>query len=356
MKIALLGDINSSHTQKWVHGLKDIGHEIHLITLNPPIREYSDIDYTSLNTNVSNSNGNGSKLGYFLVIRKLRATIKRINPQIVHAHFASSYGMLALFCGHRPYYVSLWGSDIMEFPLRSPLHNFLLRQILSRAKHVFATSNIMAKLCENNYGVKGIVIPFGVNLEDFSPEAQNNVNPELRIGTIKRLEHIYGIDVLINAFASAKSQSSKNMSLIIAGDGSCLEEYKAQVKRLNIQDSVDFVGQIPHSKVPELLNTFDIFANLSRRESFGVSVIEASACGVATLVSDIEGLSEVCQDRITGLVVEQNNVSNTAEAMIELIDNIELRQKLGKAGAAFVRVRFDWKKNVNDLDKYYTSD
>lgn len=355
MRIAILGDINSSHTIKWVNGLMKIGHDVHLITLNPPQTPLSNIEFTSLNiaANVSKSKKGISKLRYFFVVRKLKATLKKIHPEIVHAHFASSYGTLALLSGHRPYFVSLWGSDIMEFPLRSPFHSFLLKRVLKNARQVFSTSKIMTNLCRKKYGIESITIPFGIELENFSVKIWNNETDQIVIGTVKRLEEIYGIDILIRALAIAKSKTNKKIQLVIAGDGSCRSDYELLSQKLKIQDSVEFLGQIPFNQVPQILRTFDIFANLSRRESFGVSVLEASACGIPTLVSDIEGLSEVCKNDVTGRIVELNNVTQTAEVLLELIDNADLRQRLGDNGVAFVRSNFDWTKNVNEMDRFY---
>ena len=129
MKVLLLADVNSIHTQRWARSLSDQGIEIGIFSLNRPNSDtVKGLDCLSkpipvflpsgLNDDLSAS-GLVQKLKYLTVVPSLRKAIKKFNPDIVHAHYASSYGTLGSLSGFHPRILSLWGSDIFDFPKRS---------------------------------------------------------------------------------------------------------------------------------------------------------------------------------------------------------------------------------------------
>ena len=109
------------------------------------------------------------KLSYFRTISQAKALIKEVNPDIVHAHYASSYGTICSFACKRPYYLSVWGSDVYEFPQKSFLHKAILKRSLDKATWIMSTSRAMA-VETHKYTSKEIAItPFGVDMSLFNP-------------------------------------------------------------------------------------------------------------------------------------------------------------------------------------------
>ena len=135
------------------------------------------------------------------------------------------------------------------------------------------------------------VIPFGVDTDLFHPSDEKNFSEkEIVIGTIKALEKVYGIDTLIKAF-KITVDNNKNINLnLIVGGGTLLHELNKLAEQPSISDKVTFVGRIDHKDVAlGYYNQIDVFANLSRQESFGVSVLEAMACAKPVVVSSVGG-------------------------------------------------------------------
>jgi glycosyltransferase involved in cell wall biosynthesis len=168
------------------------------------------------------------------------------------------------------------------------------------------------------------------------------------------MEEVYGIDVLIKAFAVLKNDKKiPSIKLLIVGTGTLANTYKTLVRDLKIENDVVFTGKIGYENVVNYHNMIDIFVNVSRNESFGVSVIESSACEKPVIVSNVGGLPFVVRDKYTGLVVEVENYEETANAIEQLIKNVELRISMGKAGRAFVASIFELNKNTDELLRIY---
>ena len=194
------------------------------------------------------------------------------------AHFASGYGTLAALSGFHPYALSVWGSDVYQFPLKSPLHAALLRRNLKKADALFSTGHIMAKKVSRYAPAKPVeVTPFGVDTAAFSPAPGRGGRGSLRIGFFKALKHIYAPQDVIDAFAllvsSAKAPAAE---LCIYGDGPLRGE-RRQVCGSAFRARA-FSDASP-SCVPEAMNGCDIFCAPSYAESFGVAALEAMAAG-----------------------------------------------------------------------------
>ena len=114
---------------------------------------------------------------------------------------------------------------------------------------------------------------------------------------------------------------------------------------------------VDNSIVPDYLNMIDVYVALSiiDSESFGVAIVEASACEIPVVVSNVGGLPEVVDDTITGFVVKSKNSQEAAKAIEKLILNKELRLKMGKAGRERVKELYNWEENVNQMINIYKS-
>ena len=128
-----------------------------------------------------------------------------------------------------------------------------------------------------------------------------------------------------------------------AADGPQAAEYKHLAVALGLhQGRVHFYGGLPHAQMPQALNGLDVFVAPSRRESFGVSVLEASACALPVVASAVGGLPEVVQHGVTGLLVPPGDVSALAAALATLADDPALRLSMGRAGRQMVQARYAW--------------
>jgi len=348
MKIAFLAGHSSIHTVKWVNEMAERSHEVYLITMHPGTEE--------LNKNIKIYNlPFKPPLGYYFNVWHLKKLLNQIQPDILNTHYASGYGTLARLSGFQPNLLSVWGSDVFDFPFKSKFNMKLIQKNLRAANQIASTSNIMKKQTESIYRPKKniVVTPFGVDCEQFKPMTVERDKNKIRIGTVKKMAPKYGISTLIKAFALVKEQVKEDIELILVGGGPQEEELKLLAKKLRVSDSIQFIGSIPHYTVPKWLNSFDIYVALSTSESFGVAILEASACGIPVVVSAVGGLPEVVKDGETGYIVPRNNPIAAAEKLASLVNNQKIREALGKVGREFVLKKYRWSENADRMERLY---
>lgn len=356
-KILILADINSTHTQKWAKGLADDNFKIGIFSFNS-----ADVNWYENHQNIiclykkrSRSKLNFlNKLAYLLVWPKLIYQIFKFKPDVIHSHYASSYGLLGALTFFKPFIVSAWGSDLMEFPKKNRLNKIIIKFVLLRAKKICVTSTVLKKEIAL-YSKKQIyTIPFGVNLNLFYSNNSNEPNNSFTFGCVKNLEPIYNIDKTILAFnLLQKKYSNKNLKLKIIGDGSQKQELIELINYYRLNDNVDLIGSVEHDKIPNHLNTLDVLVNASEIESFGVSVAEAMACKIPVVVSNLDGFKDLIPDENVGLITRSTSPYDISVAMEKYLTNNELRTTL--SGNAFQRIseKFSWNKNLNEMEKLY---
>jgi len=348
MKICLLAPANSVHTLKIAYSLKESGNEVLIISFHKPLPK--DIDALYLPPIISSF----GKLNYLLHIPKIKKIVEQYRPDVLHAHYISSYGLVGGLLNYHPFIVSVWGSDIFDFPKRSFLHKYLVKYALKKADFVLSTSSIMAEETKKYTDKEVFVTPFGVDCEKFKPMPELKPKDKIIIGTIKALKPKYGIEYLIRAFKILVDKYPYlPLELDIGGEGYLKEELEKLARSINIEDKVRFIGFIPHDEVPRYFNMFTVSVSVSESESFGVAVLEAEACGVPVVVSNIGGLPEVVKDGETGFIVPPKNSEATANAIEKILLDEELRRKLSVNARNFVLDKYNWKDNFKLITEIY---
>jgi glycosyltransferase involved in cell wall biosynthesis len=360
MKLLLLSDPNSVHTIKWAKSLADNGLEIIIFGLGDfavnDYKKYSNIKVVTLNESITRDEGSFSKLKYLKALPTIKKIIKEFKPDILHSHYASSYGLLGAISGFSPFILSVWGSDVFSFPNKSFLHKFIFKYNLKKADQILSTSHVMAREIKLYTNKVIEVIPFGIDMEQFKPMPVKSLfgTNDIVIGTVKTLEKQYGIEYLIKAFKilSDKYQNIP-LKLLIVGGGSLDKELRQLAKDLHIEEKTVFTGKVPFEDVPRYHNMLSVSVSVSNSESFGVAIIEASSCAKPVVVSDVGGLPEVVKDGVSGFVVSPQDEMETAKAIEKLILDQELRAEIGRNGRDRVKELYNWDDNVKQMIGIY---
>ncbi len=355
-RIMFLADINSVHTERWVKSLTKKGFEIHLFSLSSKSTNWqddcSDFHYTCFGIDHSTvrTEKKYGKLSYFKARKDAKNMFLKVNPDVIHAHYASSYGMLAKHIGFKKTILSLWGSDVYEFPNRSIIHRLLFKRVVRFPAIVCSTSKDMAREANKWVNREFRITPFGVNTNRFTI-AESHSSEIVTLGTIKSLENVYGIDRLISLYSDFRKHYSKESHLKIYGSGSQKDTLKQQVLDLGLSDHVKFEGYVTDDALVNAFQSLDVFIALSRRESFGVAVLEAQACGLPVLVTNVGGLPEVVSSE-TGVIVDDTDPSKWTKHLLGLVDNNN-KNESQQASREFVQENFSNEVCVEKIIQVY---
>ena len=353
MKIMILGSGRSYHATRWADSLANEGIDVIFVTQHKVERPLgAGIKVVQLPFS--------SKLGYVLNSMAVKRIITKELPDIVHAHYASGYGGLASLSVtgqlRRRFIISVYGSDIFDFPHISVLHKIILNRILKSAHVILSTSETMAdeivKLFPNFE--RPTVTPFGVDVNAFCPLSCGAPSSAVfRVGIVKKLEQKYGLDVLLYAIKWFVENVTENISLSIVGEGSEKEKLVGLAVALGLEKRVKFIGGIPNSKVPSVLQSLDVFVVPSRYESFGVAAVEAMACGIPVIVSNVGGLPEVVQHQVSGMIFQNEDYVELGELLSEMFSSTELRARLAINARKRVKELYNWNLNLKQMINIY---
>jgi glycosyltransferase involved in cell wall biosynthesis len=260
-------------------------------------------------------------------------------------------GALTFF---KPFIVSAWGSDVMEFPQHGAIQRIVLRFVFWRASKICATSAIL-KSEINKYTPKTcLVVPFGVDLRLFYKSNSGKGDHPFTFGCIKHFERIYNIDKVVLAFGKLTDKYPlESFKLRLIGDGSQKQMVEQLVHGLALNDKVEFIGRIDHNKVPFYLNTLDAFVNVSEFESFGVAVAEAMACKVPVIVSNFEGFRDLVPGNENAIITESTSPEDIFIAMESCFLNAGRRATATLKSYELVKQKFNWTDNLRQMEMVY---
>ncbi|MBU3217108.1 glycosyltransferase [Clostridium estertheticum] len=350
VKICFLADAQSIHTRKWAQYFSSIYNEIHIISMRKTDYIYESNVYVHVLRSISKN-----KLSYFLLIKDIKKLVKEINPDILHSHYATSYGLYGRMCNFHPFIISVWGSDVYEFPKGNIAKELLLKYILKGSDKVCSTSYNMAEETRKYYNKDIIITPFGVDIDKFKCYTPVLSRSNITIGVIKGLEKIYGIEYLIEGFSKVirEYQGSKELKLLIVGDGTQKIKLESLVNELGINSNVTFTGKIDNDKVPEYINMMDIVCLPSLSESFGVSAVEACACERPILATNVGGLKEIIFDNYNGFIIKQKSSEDIKLKIIKIIENEVQMMEFSKNARKLVLEKYSWINNAKIMDNLY---
>lgn len=292
-------------------------------------------------------------LRYVALYRELKKQIAHFKPDLIHAHYLTNYGFLASIASDSNLVSTAWGSDVFEFPKQSLLNKWVLQLVLKRSQVIISTSEIMA-LEMRNYTKKPIdIIPFGIdfNLVHKHQAADSAV---FKIACFKKLEKVYGIKMLIQAFAAVVKQvPDKKLQLHLYGDGSLRNTLEHLVSDLQLQHLVFFHGWLKPEKIYQALSQTDLCVYLSERESFGVALIEAMAARTPLVTSNLPAFREVAGEETNTLFLKTYTVEGARDQILFALSNPEALAVMTETAYQSVFKRYQLQQNINRQIELY---
>jgi len=305
-------------------------------------------------------------LGSFI---KLMRVTRAQKSQIIYVNWVLPNGPVAgLVSAIRgiPFVVSLHGSDIY-IAQSNPVFRAVTGLIFRQAAAVTACSMELLQNAQKLGAPPDThFLTWGADPNKFHPEAKNLAlarsigldGHEFNIITLGRMVYKKGFDVLIHAYKKL-AQDYPNTRLIIGGDGSTRTSLEELSKELNIQNQVIFTGRISWNKVPDFLSLGDIFALSSIQDDHGnldglpTVLLEAMACGLPIVASDIGGVNRVMTDGENGLLIPPGDSCSLAKTLDKMLNHPELRKKLSQAAYQAIVSEHNWDSVSSRLTKIF---
>lgn len=357
MKICYIADASSIHTQRWIRYFADRGHEIHLISQNP------------LKSNIHGVTLHRLKIlrvrmavNRIINLMQVMRLLKRIRPDVLHAHFITYYGTLGALTGYHPFVVTAWGSDILIMPRKYRWNERVVKYVLKRSDIITCDGeNIKEAMIRLGLEPEKIaIISHGVDTRRFRPIPKDGgLCNELGISnspviiSIRHLDPIYNVETLINSVPLVLKQVPEAKFLIV-GRGVQEGYLKELARSLKILGSVRFVGEVSHDEVPRYLSLADIYVSTSLSDGgVSVSLMEAMACGLPPIVTDVGDNRKWIKDGENGFIIPTRDPESLAEKIIYLLGNGELRNKMGKINRQLIGERASYWKEMERMERLY---
>ncbi len=303
---------------------------------------------------------------------KIKQIIKEFQPDIVHTH-ASKAGALGRWAAYRSgvktivhtYHGHVFHSYFGKF--KTAIYKFVERYLAKKSSGIIAISDSQKdelsrvfKICP---AIKIQVIPLGLTLEPFTKNTPENkaharlnlgLKPdEIAIGIVGRLapikDHLFFLDVIEKVLLQCKLK----IKVFVVGDG--VEKANVENRALDINNRFPNTIQLTSwvKDMPPIYHALDVVCLTSKNEGTPVTLIEAQSAGVPVVSTDVGGVRDVLEHGKAGFLVPKNDLNKYVESLIELIQNPELRRKMGMYGQASVPQKFTYQRLVRDVEEYY---
>jgi glycosyltransferase involved in cell wall biosynthesis len=350
MKICYLANAQSVHTQRWAKHFLMIGHQVKVISLDPAEIENIEVIVPPHRTS-------DRRLNILLNISKILRLVHQIRPDILHAHYVTSYGFVGSLTGTHPYIVTAWGSDVLIEPEKSWLYRRIVGFALGRADLVTSMAPHMTELMlRRKYAAedKIVTLPFGVDTDVFNLERRTRPHGSRTAIVVSTRRPDYGLDV--DSFVRAVPAVMKvfeDTRFIVIGEGPLRKSIERLAADLGLAGRIEFRGEISHREMPELLGMADVFVSTSPSDGNNISLNEAMACGAFPVATDIPANRVWVESGQNGFLYPCRDVDRLADRIIEALLRPDWREKTMNANWDIVRKGASWAKSMEEAESHY---
>ncbi|HSJ53001.1 MAG TPA: glycosyltransferase family 4 protein [Anaerolineae bacterium] len=369
LRLCCVANPYSIHTQRWLRHFAARGHEVHLIPASPekgtvqpgaipPGVVYHDV---MARTNVR-------KLRYLVWGLLTRRIVRQIRPDLLHAHQVTGPGWLAAAAGYHPFLVTAWGSDLLLGPRRSRAQNILARWVLTRADYVTCVSKglVGAARALGADPARTEDLPWGVDTGIFHPAPDSDSRDEIRarwrlvrepvVLSLRPLRPVYNPLDVARAMPLVLERVPAALFVVRSyhPDPDLLTSFQAFVEEQGVAHAVRYVGDLAgDEEIAGLYRAADVAVSVPSSDGTPQSVLEALACGLVPVLSDIPALRDWVEHEQEGLFVPLGDPAALADAIVRLLTGTDLRARLGWNAVQLIQARADSKTGMRRYEELY---
>lgn len=358
MKILYFSLGYSTHDYRFLKSISDGGHVVYFVQLEGNQRQ---VESRSVPENVNQVIWKGGREPFTWsklpsLVMDFKRLLRDIKPDLVHAGPIQTCAFIAVLAGARTLLTMSWGFDLMDDVHKGWMWEFSTKYTLKRSTFFTSDANV-TKDKAVAYGMnleKTIVFPWGVDLDHFKPSNEARPQDTFTLFCNRSWEERYGMDVLARAFVKV-AQQKENVDLILLNGGSQGAKLRQIFQSGGVIDRVTFGGQISQTDLPRWYHMADLYISPSHVDGSSVSLMEALACGMPCLVSDIPANKEWVFENENGWLFRDGDSDHLAEKILAAMNQREKLPEIGRASRGEAEKRADWKKNAEALMQVYRS-
>ncbi len=267
-------------------------------------------------------------LKYIKFFRDTIVLIKQNDYDLIYVHYIGHSLLPLLFVQNaikKPLILNAHGSDVFTANRIKKYIQKLVTPIIKNANLIVVPSGYFEDVLHHKFQIeknKIFVSPSGgIDTSWFKPLYNTHKNnDEFVIGYVSRIDEGKGWDILLEATKSLLDRGIANFKVLMIGGGAQEEELLHMTEALGLSDHIDFIGKIPHKELVYYYNKMNVFTfTTTLNESLGLVGLEAMACGVPVIVSDIGGMKEYVESGVNGELFQTGNIHALSKEMEKFI-------------------------------------
>jgi glycosyltransferase involved in cell wall biosynthesis len=349
----------TSHDYRFLSALSKTEHKIFYLRLERGQVQFEDRPLPPEIEQISWSGGqrsaslwDGPKL-----LLSLDRVIRQVKPDLIQAGPLQRSAFLVTLAGFHPLVSMSWGYDLIQDAYRNASWRCVTRYTLKHSDVMLGDCHTIRQIARS-FGMPDeriVTFPWGIDLDHFSPsDRKDDMHPFTLLST-RGWEPVYGVDIIAKAFVLA-AQKRPHLHMVMLGNGSqavllrkILDLHAGNNQPLH----VSFPGQVSHADLPRYYRSADLYVSASHSDGTSISLLEALACGLPALVSDIPGNREWVTPDEQGWLFPDGDVETLSKAIIQAFDKRSQLVEMRSAARRLAEQRADWNHNFQMLFQAY---
>lgn len=293
------------------------------------------------------------------LIPAFEKVIEKFNPDLIHAGPVQTCAFMAALSGKAKLLSVSWGYDMLKDAFKSDYYRWVTKYALKHSDHFLCDCNEVFKNAVgiSDFDEKRVTkFPWGIDLEKFYPgKGPSELREELGwqkkfvLISTRSWEKIYGITDMVQAFRQVH-RKIPDARLLLLGGGSLAKELEDFISGNSLKGLVHFAGAVQNENLSEYFQASDLYVSCSATDGSSISLLEAMACGLPAVVSDIPGNREWIDDGKNGFFGSYGNADSYETAILKYFELSDLEKTVIMArNRKTAEERADWNKNFNKL-------
>lgn len=358
MKVLYFTRTQTPHDLRFTLALSHTEHQVFVLCLEPkPERDWpnrvTEIQWQGMNVR------NGWQINT-QHLERFKKVLEEVKPDLVHAGPIQTAAYASALSGFHPLVSMSWGSDLLgNIDQDEEWHRVTRFTLANTDVLVGDCTSVGQKAASLGFNLSRYKqFPWGVNLFHFSPSGSTNLREELgwqqRIVFLsnRTLEPLYGVDVLLKAFIAA-SGTNPDLRMMLFGKGSQEDSLRKMVQEAGIQENVFFGSIANFEHLPDLYRSADVYLSASHSDGSSVSLMEALACGLPVIVSDIPGNREWVAEGEQGWLFKDGDETELSQKILLAASKLDQLHQMKIGNRTLAEKRADWTKNFKVLLEAY---